>query len=87
MADTAIAEVQRRATEKLPHFVYPPAKPKLTSGTQTPPSLRTIRKRGDRQREPKPEHASGLTKVKRACLSLFELLTFRQTAPPIGSRR
>ena len=35
MADTAIAEVQRRATEKLPHFVYPPAKPKLTSGTQT----------------------------------------------------
>ena len=36
MADTAIAaDVQRRATEKLPHFVYPPAKPKLTSGTQT----------------------------------------------------
>ena len=35
MSDTAIAEVQHRATEKLPHFVYPPAKPKLTSGTQT----------------------------------------------------
>ena len=35
MSDTAIADVQRRATEKLPHFVYPPAKPKLTSGTQT----------------------------------------------------
>ena len=30
MADTALADVQRRATEKLPHFVYPPAKPKLT---------------------------------------------------------
>ena len=30
MADTVIADVQRRATEKLPHFVYPPAKPKLT---------------------------------------------------------
>ena len=29
MAETAIANVQRRATEKLPHFVYPPAKPKL----------------------------------------------------------
>ena len=35
MADTAIAEVQRRATEKLPHFVYPPAKPKLTSSGQS----------------------------------------------------
>ena len=35
MSDTAIAEVQRRATEKLPHFVYPPAKPKLMSGAQT----------------------------------------------------
>ena len=33
--DTAIAEVQRRATEKLPHFVYPPAKPKLTSSGQS----------------------------------------------------
>ena len=35
MADTAIADVQRRATEKLPHFVYPPAKPKLTSSGQS----------------------------------------------------
>ena len=35
MSDTAIAEVQRRATEKLPHFVYPPAKPKLTSSGQS----------------------------------------------------
>ncbi len=35
MADTAIAEVQRRATEKLPHFVYPPAKPKFTSSGQS----------------------------------------------------
>ena len=35
MAETAIADVQRRATEKLPHFVYPPAKPKLTSSGQS----------------------------------------------------
>ena len=35
MSDTAIADVQRRATEKLPHFVYPPAKPKLTSSGQS----------------------------------------------------
>ena len=35
MSDTAIAEVQRRATEKLPHFVSPPAKPKLTSSGQS----------------------------------------------------
>ena len=35
MADTAIADVQRRATEKLPHFVYPPAKPKFTSSGQS----------------------------------------------------
>ena len=35
MADTALADVQRRATEKLPHFVYPPAKPKLTSSGQS----------------------------------------------------
>ena len=35
MSDTAIADVQRRATEKLPHFVYPPAKPKFTSSGQS----------------------------------------------------
>ena len=39
MADTAIADVQRRATEKLPHFVYPPAKPAKLMSAQTSKSL------------------------------------------------
>ena len=59
MADTAIADVQRRATEKLPHFVYPPAKPAKLMSAQTSKSLLLVSDNLEKH-EPPPPVASGL---------------------------